>query len=347
MISADLHYWREADHYFRESLAGAEQLGDVRLRGLCLLNHTEVLLHHAQYDEARENADAALRVFDELGFRAEKSGAYRVLGIVYRETGKTALAEARLRTAIDLAVEADSALNEADASRELALLYQALGRNLDALRLLNAAHRLFKRLGARLAMVDITAKVAELEGTFLALVRDWGQSIESADSYTHGHCERVASYAVTVAQTLGLAEDELTTIRLGAYLHDVGKVRIPHEILNKPGRLTDEEFTLMQRHPIYGLELLASVEFPWDIKPIIRWHHEKLDGTGYPDRLRGDEIPVAAQIICIADVYDALTTTRSYRPAMPHETAIAEMRRTRHWWRTDVFDAFMATVRRD
>jgi HD-GYP domain-containing protein (c-di-GMP phosphodiesterase class II) len=131
---------------------------------------------------------------------------------------------------------------------------------------------------------------------------------------------------------------------LGAYLHDVGKVRVPHEVLNKPGRLSSEEFEIIKQHPVWGIELLAAIEFPWDIKPIIRWHHEKFDGTGYPDRLVGEEIPLGAQVICIVDIYDALTSTRSYRPAMSHEAALACMRETPHWWRPDVFDAFMRTV---
>ncbi|HEU4628099.1 MAG TPA: HD domain-containing phosphohydrolase [Gemmatimonadaceae bacterium] len=344
MLSADLKRWDDADRYFRQSLALADGLGDTHLRGLCLMNRTEVLLAGRRHDEAIRSASAALEIFDGLGARASKSGAHRMLGIVHRETGDLARAEAELLAAIELAVQADSALHEAEASRHLALVYQALERNVDALRLLNAAHRLFRRLGARVDMVDITAKVAELEGTYLAVVRDWGQSIESADSYTHGHCERVASYAVRVAAALGLSDDELTTIRVGAYLHDVGKVRVPHEILNKPGKLTAEEFHIMQQHPVWGLELLAAIEFPWDIKPIIRSHHEKVDGTGYPDRLKGDEIPLSAQIICIADVYDALTTTRSYRPALTHAEALAEMARTRHWWREDVYGAFVKVM---
>jgi putative nucleotidyltransferase with HDIG domain len=263
---------------------------------------------------------------------------------VYRETGRNALAEARLRAAIDIAVSTGSVLSEAEASRELARLHQGMGRNQEALTLLNASWRLFRRLDAHLDLVDVQAKVAELEGTFLAVVRDWGQSIESADSYTFGHCERVAGYAVAVAEALGLSDSDITTIRLGAYLHDVGKVRVPHEVLNKPGRLSSEEFEIIKQHPVWGIELLAAIEFPWDIKPIIRWHHEKFDGTGYPDRLVGEEIPLGAQVICIADVYDALTSTRSYRPAMAHEAALACMRETPQWWRPDVFDAFMRTV---
>jgi putative nucleotidyltransferase with HDIG domain len=140
-------------------------------------------------------------------------------------------------------------------------------------------------------------------------------------------------------------DDALTALRLGAYLHDLGKVRVPHEILNKPGRLTEEEFDVIRRHPEWGIELLATVDFPWDIKPIIRWHHEKYDGSGYPDRLVGDEIPLAAQVICIVDVYDALTTTRSYRPAMGSAEALARMEETRHWWRPDVFETFCRQMR--
>jgi putative nucleotidyltransferase with HDIG domain len=344
MVNADLGRWDQADGFFEQSLVVAESLGDVRLKGLCLLNHAEVHVARQQYERGRGNAEAALAIFDQLGARSYKADAYRVIGVVYRETGRSALAESRLRAALELAVNTGEVLIEAETSRELALLYQTMGRNQEALSLLNTAHRLFRRLDARVDLFNVNAKVAALEGTYLAVVRDWGQSIESSDSYTHGHCERVASYAVAVARALGADEHEQTTVRIGAYLHDVGKVKVPHEILNKPGRLTREEFEVIQMHPVWGVELLATVEFPWDIKPIIRWHHEKHDGTGYPDRLKGDEIPTNAQVIGIADVYDALTTTRSYRPALSHAEAIAEIERCRHWWRGDVYQAFVTTV---
>jgi len=344
MLSADRRLWKSADRYFRRSLAGARQTGDIRLRGLCLLNRTEVHIARGRYADALRDAEAALQIFDQLGANANKAGAHRVLGVVYRDTGSMVQAEAQLRTAMALAATVGSALNEADAARELAKLYQELGRNQDALKLFHTAYRLFRRLDARVDLVDVAAKMGELEEAYLLLVRDWGQSMESADSYTHGHCERVATYAVAVAGSLGLDEEECTTIRLGAYLHDVGKVKVPREILNKPGGLTMEEFGVMQQHPIYGVDLLAGVDFPWDIMPMIRWHHEKIDGTGYPDRLSGDDIPLNAQIICIADVYDALTSTRSYRPAMTREDALAEMRACRTWWRPEVFDAFLSSV---
>lgn len=344
MLSADRELWDDADRYYAQSIAIAESIGDVHLRGLCLLNNAEVHLARQRYDTARRGAEAALGIFDQLGARLDKADAYKVIGVVFRETGRYALAESRLRAAIDHAVSTGSVLSEAESSRELARLFQAMGRNQEALTLLNSAHRLFGRLDARRDLVDVDAKRANLEDTFLAIVRDWGQSIESADSYTFGHCERVAQYAIEVARALGLDETEQTAVRLGAYLHDLGKVRVPHEILNKAGPLTADEFATMQMHPVWGLELLATVEFPWDLKPIIRWHHEKYDGSGYPDRLRGDEIPLAAQIICIVDVFDALTTTRSYRGALAFEEALRRMRESRGWWRPDVYNAFMQTV---
>jgi len=344
MVSADQKDWVEADRYYDESRAIAEKLGDMHLQGLCLLNHAEVHIARQQFEQARRGAESALSLFDQLGAVLDKTDAYRVIGVVYRETGKPALAESRLKSAIDLAVANKSVLCEAEASRELAILYQGLGRNQEALRLLNAAHGLFQRLDARVDLIDVSRKVVNLEGTFLSVVRDWGQSIESSDTYTYGHCERVALYAESVARVLGLDDIQITTVRLGAYLHDLGKIKVPHEVLNKPGRLTDDEFEIIKMHPIWGVELLESVEFPWDIKPIIRWHHERADGTGYPDRLRGDEIPLNAQIIGIVDVYDALTTTRSYRPALTLEVALAEMQKMRHHWREDVYEAFTRSI---
>src|SRR3989454_560884 len=218
MASADRQQFDEAERYFRQSYEIAERASDLHLQGLCLVNHADVHLARGQCDDARFDAEAALAVFDQVGVESAKADAYRVLGMVYRETGRPALAEGRFRSAIELAVSAGSVLNEAEASRELALLYQTMGRNQDALALLNAAHRLFGRLDARANLVHVDGKMAELEATYLAVAREWGQSIESADAYTFGHCERVARHAVAVARALGMDEHAQTTVRIGAYL---------------------------------------------------------------------------------------------------------------------------------
>jgi HD-GYP domain-containing protein (c-di-GMP phosphodiesterase class II) len=110
--------------------------------------------------------------------------------------------------------------------------------------------------------------------------------------------------------------------RMGALLHDVGKVSVPLEILTKPGGLDDTEWSVMALHPVFGVDLLEGVEFPWDVRPMIRHHHERFDGSGYPDKIGGTDIPLEARILTIADIYDALTTTRSYRAAFTHEKAM-------------------------
>ena len=341
MLNADHENWMEADACFRTSLEIADTIGDVQHRAHALLNRTEVYIARADYENARKCAEEALQIFDDMGQRDFKSAAYKFLGIIYRETGRPILAESRMRTALEMSTEVGATLIQAETSREMAILYQQMGRNQETLKLLTNAHRLFGRLNARRDLIDVTSKTAHLEGIYLEIVKEWGASIESSDTYTHGHSERVAEYAVRIATELGLENAELTTVRVGAYLHDLGKVRVPHEVLNKPGKLTPEEFDLMKLHPVHGIEMLAAIEFPWDIKPIIRSHHEKLDGSGYPDKLRGDEIPLYAQIIGIVDVFDALTTTRSYRAALSHEQAVGIMLENPGHYRPEVFAAFM------
>jgi len=344
MVRADQGMYEEADRRFGESRVLAELLGDNYLQGQSLISHAEVDVARQRFENARQNAEAALALFDQLGAGAPKADAYRVLGMVYRETGRPALAESRLRAAIELATRTGSVLSQAEAVRELALLHRTKGRNGEALRLLNDAYRLFRRLDARLDLTHVGGKLAELESSFRAVVRDWGHSIESSDRFTFGHCERVAQYAVATAQALGLGEHQETTILLGGYLHDLGMVRVPHEIVGKPGPLTEAEREVVRMHPIWGVELLANVEFPWELKPIIRWHHEHYDGSGYPDRLQGDTIPIAAQIVGIAEVFDAMTASRSYQTAVPFDGALERIAHQRRWWSDRVVEAFLRAV---
>jgi putative two-component system response regulator len=151
-------------------------------------------------------------------------------------------------------------------------------------------------------------------------------TVEARDAYTEGHCQRLAKYATAVGQALGLAEEELAALHRGGYLHDVGKIGIPDAILQKPTKLTDAEFALIKQHPIIGEKLCGDLRSLAAVRPIVRHHHELRDGSGYPDGLGGDEIPLLAQIVAIVDTYDAITTTRPYRRALPAEHAYAELR---------------------
>jgi putative nucleotidyltransferase with HDIG domain len=176
-------------------------------------------------------------------------------------------------------------------------------------------------------MVEMDRRLDRLEEMYMRVVREWGESIESKDRYTAGHCQRVADYACILAREVGFAGRDLTWFRMGGFLHDVGKMAVPEDVLNKPAKLTEEEWKVMQSHTTVGDDIVSQLDFPWDIRPIVRNHHERWDGTGYPDRLAGEDIPLTARILCVADVYDALTTARSYRPALKAAEAFRIMER--------------------
>ncbi len=168
---------------------------------------------------------------------------------------------------------------------------------------------------------------SELAESFLATIAVLADAIKVKDPYTRGHCESVAEIAVRIAQHLGWNKDELETIRYAALLHDIGKIGIPDGILLKPGHLLPEEFQVIQRHSMIGHDLVSRVRSLENIAPIIMHHHEKMDGSGYPDGLRGEEIDPAARIISVVDAYDAMTSPRPYRNAVSPEDALVELRR--------------------
>ena len=159
-----------------------------------------------------------------------------------------------------------------------------------------------------------------------SLILSLALTVEARDKYTEGHCDRLARYAVAVGRKLGLSSDELSALRRGGLLHDLGKIGIPDAVLLKPGRLTRDEYELVKQHTIIGERLCMGLRSLASVRPIIRQHHERLNGSGYPDGLRGDDISVLAHIIGIVDGFDAMTTARPYRPAQTVEFAINELR---------------------
>ncbi len=162
----------------------------------------------------------------------------------------------------------------------------------------------------------------QLSDLYLATIKSLALAIDAKDQYTHQHILRVQRYAVATAKRLGVSGTDLEGITTGALLHDIGKLGVPEYVLIKPGRLTEEEFAKIKKHPEIGAAILDPVAFPWPVLPVVKHHHEKWDGTGYPDGLKGTDIPYLARILAVADVYDALTSTRSYRGAWSHQKAI-------------------------
>lgn len=203
-----------------------------------------------------------------------------------------------------------------------------------------------EELRARLrSLVRVKRFTDELEHAEQVIV-SLALTIEARDSYTEGHCQRLAVYSVALGRALGLPDDDLAALEQGGYLHDIGKIAIPDGILNKPAPLTFEEFTLMKAHPVIGERLCGELRSLRRVRPIIRHHHERLDGSGYPDGLRGDSLPLLAQITGVADVYDALTSERPYRPALSPEQACEELRieTRRGWRRADIVEAFIRQI---
>lgn len=177
-------------------------------------------------------------------------------------------------------------------------------------------------VSARRSLAGVEAQRVSLDRAVRALVR----LVEVKDEYTRGHAERVAEMSDRVAARMGLSTTERYWIRIGAVLHDVGKVGVPLEVLNKPSDFTDVEYWHMRRHPDLGADLLQQVDALAPAVPLVRQHHERLDGCGYPRGLRGDQVPLATRIVSAVDSWDAMTTTRPYREGLPAEVAAAELR---------------------
>ena len=180
-------------------------------------------------------------------------------------------------------------------------------------------------LGLSVGRPDVTAG-GHLSGEEKQrLLTQLTSSLESSDPYTHGHSRRVARHAANIAKQMGMSAGEIAKIRAAGAMHDVGKVETPTAVLHKAGRLSDEEFDIVKRHPVDGADMVATLDDD-ELTGIVRHHHERLDGTGYPDGLAGDEIPLGARILAVADTFDAITSTRPYRQANPHKKALDILR---------------------
>ena len=326
MVHTDLGQWADAERAFQQAIEASERSGDVVTRVLIDVNLAELAIACEDFARARAVCAASLRRARGIGDARAEAELMKHLGVVARETGHPEVAERHFDRADTIALARHDVLLQAEVARERSELLTRQGRFRETVQNLNRAHQLFADLRAQHDLRDIDRRTVRVEGTFLDVVRQWGESIESKDAYTQGHCVRVADLGCAIARQLGWDERRLFWFRVGALLHDVGKIDIPAAILNKPGRLTSEEWALMRSHPEAGVELLRGIDFPEDVLPIVLSHHEKWDGSGYPHGLAGEAIPVSARILGFADVYDALVTDRSYKKGLPHEEAMEVMR---------------------
>ena len=205
--------------------------------------------------------------------------------------------------------------------------------NLDEV-ILNVSRALEKRrleLENREYQQHLEDKVIEqtekIRASFFSAVTSLAVALEAKDEYTHGHSERVAELAAALSEAIGLSRESINEIKLTGLIHDIGKIGVKESVLNKPGRLTEDEFRHIQNHPITGERILSPIANGDETLQLIRHHHERYDGTGYPDKLKGNQIPLYARIIAIADAFEAMTSKRPYRKAMDKKEACAEVKR--------------------
>jgi len=204
------------------------------------------------------------------------------------------------------------------------------------------SQELLARTRSLLRLKEYTDELENAETVLFSLAL----SIEAKDPYTKGHCDRLSAYSEALGRRLGLPEEQCVALRRAGVVHDVGKIGVPETILLKKGPLNDDEWAVMKEHPAVGERICSPLKSFRLVLPIIRHHHEKLDGSGYPDGLRGDQIPLTARILQVTDVYDSLTTNRPYRTALPQDIALTTMHDEvrRGWWDKTIVEEFEAFV---
>ena len=341
----DAHRWDASDAAFEEAIAVASGAGDPALALDAELRRAELLARRGDAARAQVASDRAVETARRLRDPRASAASARTAAMVARHAGDLARAEERLGAAEAAIRDHADAVLSAEIAAERAELYHEQGRHRETIVALNRAYRALSQVRGTAAVADVARRTRRLEAQFIDVVRRWGQSIEAKDLNTHGHCERVADLACAIAVRMGVAAPTVFWYRVGALLHDIGKLVIPGEVLNKPGRLSEEEWALVRRHPVAGAEMLADVDFPWDVRPIVESHHECWDGSGYPHGLAGERIPLAARIVCVADVYDVLTSDRSFKRALSHDEALDVMRRdVGRQFDPAVFRAFEETI---
>ncbi|MBP3831264.1 MAG: HD domain-containing protein [Clostridia bacterium] len=176
---------------------------------------------------------------------------------------------------------------------------------------------------------ELSDTYEKLEQAYMESIQTVRYTVEAKDTYTRGHSDRVSEYSVLIGQKLGLPEEDIRRLRIGGLFHDIGKIGVPDNILQKNGKLSDDEYSEIKNHPTIGVHILSNATMFQDILPIVKHHHERYDGRGYPSQLKGEEIPYLARIAAVADAFDAMTSRRVYRDSLPIDTVITEIEKNK------------------
>jgi putative two-component system response regulator len=301
-------------------------------------------------DDLEANLDLFIRLLTRDGYVVHPAGdGAKALELVRRYTPDLVLSDVMMpkMDGFELcrAIKADGATRLTPV-----VLVTSLGEREERIKGINAgadefltkpvnAHELQARVRSLVRLKRYTDDLDSADSVILSL----GLTVEARDPHTGGHCERMAAYAAMFGAHLNLGEDEIAALHRGGYLHDVGKIGIPDSVLLKPGALTADERAVMERHTVIGDALCGDLRLLRPVRAIVRHHHERLNGHGYPDGLAGDAVPLLAQIMGIVDIYDAMTTDRVYRPALSPDAAYEELLLTvgQGWHSSQLVEAFI------
>lgn len=326
MAHVDLSEWEAAETCYAEAAEIASRTGDAMMVGQVELNRAELHIKRRRYEAASESVDRSLQVFHRLRTKRGIAEAYKFYGMVYRETSKPEQADTHFALSLGMAEACQDRLLQAETQMEWALLQLEEERRQEGILYLNRSLKIFQDLKASREVLDIERRLDRLKEMYMPAVRGWGaQLTEEKDPYQVGHAQRVADYATKLAREAGVDGWDLTYLRIGAFIHDLGNMAVPAEVLNKTDALDDHERELMKVHTLMGDSMAKQLDFPEEVRPVVRSHHEQWDGGGYPDRLVGEEIPFSARVVGIVDVYDALTSPRSFRQAYSRDEALGIM----------------------
>jgi HD-GYP domain-containing protein (c-di-GMP phosphodiesterase class II) len=337
MISAHQKQLEAADQYFEQGRKTAQEVGDEHLRGLCLMNRAEVLIALQRFDAAQDTAEKALSIFEALHAPAGIADVQRLLGVVFRETGRLGQAQSRLELAVELAGGTGSPMSHGEALREAARLHSKLGRVDLAVDYLSQACRQFSRVPVVLQGPEV------IRGEYPNFVRDWCELVRAVDPQTADHTDRVSVAAVAIAQALGLDAAAQAAIRVAGQLHDVGVLQMPQDILGTSRPLEESEPGLYQTHLAVGAELLATAECFAEVAPIVRYVHQRAGGNGHTGGQGADAVGLGGQVVGLADAYDRLVHGHGSQARLAREEALASLA-TRDRWHADLHDALVTVT---
>ncbi|MCP4566217.1 MAG: tetratricopeptide repeat protein [FCB group bacterium] len=316
----------EAFDYFQEAYKTAIAIKDASLTLIVDINLADLFL------KKRAMANAKLHCLKAERYLVQAGLTNGHLVEVKKIAGKIAVFEKNFDDAghlfgeaLDVSQQIGARFLEAEVLQERGTLYKSRKMHFEALNDLESSYHIYAGMKAEGKREQIERVINSIERLYLDIFNAMAREVDQKDPYTKGHSDRVASLALLLGRELGLRTSMLKTIVAAALLHDIGKTQVDDSILNKPGRLTDEEFRHIKKHPATGVDLMHGKDLPWDVDPLILHHHEKLDGSGYPLGLKGEDIPLGAKIICISDVFDALTSDRIYRAAFDVDSTLEMM----------------------